>query len=104
MWQRLRPAILLLAAVVVLAAPASSQATLVFTRNPLSPTVYVANDNGSGARKVGAGTNPRVSPDGKTIVFYRLGKGKQPSELMTVPAAGGAAKRLASGWQDPFVF
>lgn len=85
-------------------APATSQATLVFTRNPLSPTVYVAKDNGSGARKVGAGTNPRVSPDGKTIVFYRIGKGMQPSELMTVPAAGGSPMRLASGWQDPFVF
>jgi Tol biopolymer transport system component len=104
MGQRLRPAILLLAAVVVLAAPESSQATLVFTRNPLSPTVYVAKDNGSGARRVGPGSNPRVSPDGQTIVFYRFGKSKRPSELMTVPAAGGTPKRLASGWQDPFVF
>jgi Tol biopolymer transport system component len=85
-------------------APATSQATLVFTRNPLSPTIYVAKDNGAGARKIGAGSNPRVSPDGQTIVFYRSGKGKQPSELITVPAAGGTPRRLASGWQDPFVF
>src|SRR5436305_9932917 len=104
MWQRLRPAILLPAALVALAAPASSQATLVFTRNPFSPTVYVANDNGSSARKVGSGSNPRVSPDGKTIVFYRLGKGNQPADLMVAPAAGGAPKKLLSGWQDPFVF
>jgi hypothetical protein len=87
-----------------LLAPASSQATLVFTRNPFSPTVYVANDNGSSARKLGAGSNPRVSPDGQTVVFYRLGKGNQPSELMLAPASGGPAKKLASGWQDPFVF
>ncbi|MFP5388115.1 MAG: TolB family protein, partial [Thermoleophilia bacterium] len=87
-----------------LAAPASSQATLVFTRNPLSPTVYVAKDNGSGVRKIGAGSNPRVSPDGQTIVFYRFGKGQQPSELMAVPTTGGPPRRLASGWQDPFVF
>jgi Tol biopolymer transport system component len=85
-------------------APATSQATLVFTRNPLSPTVYVAKDNGSGARKIGAGSNPRVSPDGKTIVFYRFGKGQRPSELMTVPAVDGTPRRLASGWQDPFTF
>jgi Tol biopolymer transport system component len=104
MWQRLRPAILPLAAVVVLAVPATSQATLVFTRNPFSPTVYVANDNGSAARKIGSGSNPRVSPDGKTIVFYRLGKGNQPADLMVAPAAGGAPKKLLSGWQDPFVF
>jgi len=88
----------------LLIAPASSQATLVFTRNPFSPTVYVANDNGSSARKVGAGSNPRVSPNGETVAFYRFGKGNQPSQLMVAPASGGAAKKLASGWQDPFVF
>ncbi len=87
-----------------LVVPASSQATLVFTRNPFNPTVYVANDNGSGARKVGLGSNPRVSPDGQTIVFYRLGKGNQPADLMVAPAAGGAPKKLMSNWQDPFVF
>jgi Tol biopolymer transport system component len=84
--------------------PATSQATLVFTRNPLSPTVYVANDNGSAARKVGSGSNPRVSPDGQTIVFYRFGQGRQPAQLMVASAAGGAARQLATGWQDPFVF
>jgi Tol biopolymer transport system component len=97
-----------LAVLAVLAAclivPASSQATLVFTRNPFNPTVYVANDNGSGARKVGLGSNPRVSPDGQTVVFNRLGKGNQPASLMVAPAAGGAPTKLMSNWQDPFVF
>lgn len=87
-----------------LVVPASSQATLVFTRNPFNPTVYVANDNGSSARKIGSGSNPRVSPNGQTVVFYRLGKGNQPADLMVAPAAGGTPRRLASGWQDPFVF
>ena len=87
-----------------LVAPATSQATLVFTRNPLKPTVYVAKNNGSAARKVGSGSNPRISPDGKTIVFYRFGQGKQPSQLMVAPASGGAPKQLATGWQEPFVF
>jgi Tol biopolymer transport system component len=85
-------------------APSSSQATMVFTRNPLSPTVFVANDNGSAARKLGAGSNPRVSPDGQTVAVYRIGKENQPSELMLAPASGGAPKKLASGWQDPLVF
>lgn len=87
-----------------LAVPASSQATLVFTRNPFSPTVYVANDNGSSARKIGSGSNPRVSPDGQTVAFYRVGRGNQPADLMIAPAAGGAPRKLLSGWQDPFVF
>ena len=41
----------------------------------LKPAVFVANDNGSNARKVGQGSNPRVSPDGRTVVFYRAGAG-----------------------------
>ncbi|HEV7399846.1 MAG TPA: hypothetical protein VGN84_06205 [Solirubrobacterales bacterium] len=64
----------------------------------------MANDNGSSARKLGAGSNPRVSPDGQTVAFYRIGKGNQPSELMVAAASDGVAKKLASGWQDPFVF
>lgn len=86
------------------AVPATSQATLVFTRNSLSPTVFVANDNGSSARKIGLGSNPRVSPDGQTIVFYRAGKGNQPADLMVAAATGGAARKLLSGWQNSFVF
>jgi Tol biopolymer transport system component len=84
--------------------PATSQATLVFTRNPLNPAVYVANDNGSAARKVGSGSNPHVSPDGQTIGFYRAGKGNQPADLMVAPAAGGTPRKLLSNWQDSFVF
>jgi Tol biopolymer transport system component len=97
--------IALLAALgVLLLVPASSQATLVFTRNPLHSTVYTANDNGSAARKVGSGSNPHVSPDGQTIAFYRFGNGNQPPALMVASVTGGAPRRLASGWQDPFVF
>jgi len=104
MAKKMRSLVVLAVLGVCLAVPASSQATLVFTRNPFNPTVYVANDNGSGARKVGSGSNPRVSPDGQTVVFYRLGKGNQPADLMVAPAAGGAPKKLMSNWQDPFVF
>jgi Tol biopolymer transport system component len=92
----------MLAAFVI--APAASNATLVFTRNPFSPTVYVANDDGAAARKVGSGSNPHVSPDGQTVAFYRFGKGNKPSELVVAPAAGGPVRKLASGWQDQFVF
>jgi Tol biopolymer transport system component len=101
---RLRSIGALAVVAVLLIVPASSQATLVFTRNPFNPTVFVANDNGSAARKLGAGSNPRVSPDGQTVAFYRVGKGNQSAELMVAPASGGTARKLASGWQDPFVF
>jgi Tol biopolymer transport system component len=84
--------------------PATSDATLVFTRNPLSPTVFAAKDNGSGAHRIGPGSGPRVSPDGQTIVFFRFGLGKQPSGLMVAPATGGTPKLLAANWQDPYTF
>lgn len=93
----------------LLVAPATSQASLVFTRNLsknglFNPTVYVANDNGSSARKIGLGSSPHVSPDGQTVAFYRSGKGNQPSELVVTPASGGSVRELASDWQDPFFF
>jgi Tol biopolymer transport system component len=91
-------------ALAFLAAPAGAQATLVFTRNPLNPAVFVAKDNGSGARRVGLGSSPRVSPDGQTIVFFRGTDGKKPSELITAPAIGGTPRTLATNWQDNFVF
>jgi Tol biopolymer transport system component len=86
-----------------LAVPATSQATLVFTRNPLNPAVFVAKDNGSAARKLGPGSSPRVSPDGQTVVFYRSGQGNRPPKLLIAPAAGGAPKELTD-WQESFVF
>ncbi|HEX4464875.1 MAG TPA: hypothetical protein VH042_09585 [Solirubrobacterales bacterium] len=104
MVKKLKSLVVLAVVGACLAVPASSQATLVFTRNPFSPTVYVANDNGSSARKLGSGSNPRVSPDGQTVAFYRFGKGNQPAELVVTPASGGPVRKLASGWQDPFVF
>ncbi len=101
---RLRSVVVLVVLGACLTAPASSQATLVFTRNPLSPVVYVANDDGSAARKVGPGSNPRVSPDGRTMVFFRSGKGRQPSKMMVASTAGGTPSGIALNWRDPFVF
>ena len=40
---------------VLLAVPAAAQATLAFVRNPLHPAVFVAGDDGSGAKKLVAG-------------------------------------------------
>jgi Tol biopolymer transport system component len=95
---------MLLVTMALLIAPSAAQATLVFTRNPLHPTVFAANDDGSGAHRVGSGSNPRVSPDGQTVVFYVFGQGRQSSKLMVGPAEGGSPRVLANNWQDPFVF
>jgi len=94
----------LLALVGCLALPATSQATLVFTRHVLHPVVFAAGDDGSGAHKIGSGSMPRVSPDGRTVVFHRFEPGRRLSALMVAPAEGGPAKALATRWQAPFVF
>jgi Tol biopolymer transport system component len=91
---------------VFVAAPATSQATLVFSRNPLNPTIWSAADNGSGVRRLVSGSNPRISPDGQIVAFLHQGKGRssQP-ELMLVPADGSAPiSGLATGWRETFVF
>jgi Tol biopolymer transport system component len=99
--------VLAFALLVALAAgPASAQATLVFTRNPFSPTVWSAADDGSGKRQLASGSNPRVSPDGQVVAFLHQGNGRTARpELMLVPADGSApVSRLATGWRETSAF
>jgi Tol biopolymer transport system component len=95
--------------VVVLVAsilPAAAQATLVFDRNPFKPSVWVAQDNGAGARLVAPGSLPRISLDGSTIAYMSVGSGSTYSpSLMVVPANGSAPPRLlAANWRGPYDF
>jgi dipeptidyl aminopeptidase/acylaminoacyl peptidase len=96
---------------VLLALPAAAQATLAYVRNPLHPTVYAAGDDGSGAKRLVAGENPHVSPDGKIVALLRqglVGKSKPPRtfpEMVLAPADGSAPPTvLARGWRLPEVF
>jgi Tol biopolymer transport system component len=102
---RAMPRAKLLAATLIaaglLALPAAARATLAYVRNPAKPVVYVANDNGGGARKVGLGNGPRVSPDGQLVVYLReLRSGV--TELLAAPAGGGASRVLMSNCQEGF--
>jgi hypothetical protein len=86
--------------------PATAQATLAFVRNPFNPVVWVAADDGSGAHRLVAGSNPHVSPDGRIVALLNQGKGRnaQP-ELILAPADGSAPpSALIGGWREPFVF
>ncbi|HEU4705687.1 MAG TPA: hypothetical protein VFS64_00690 [Solirubrobacterales bacterium] len=85
----------------LLAVPAAAQATLAYVRNPFHPTVFVANDDGSGAKRVDSGETPHVSPDGSTVAYLHQGA-KNAQELKLAPAAGGAARTLMVGWREPF--
>ena len=79
-----------------------AQATLVFSRSPFDPSVWSAANDGSGARRLAAGSDPRISPNGQIVAFLHQGKGRssQP-ELMLVPADGSApVSSLATGWRE----
>lgn len=95
---------LLLSALVLaalLVAPAAAQATLTYVRNPINPTVFVANDDGSGAKKIEAGELPRVSPDGNWVAYLHQGP-KNAQELKVAPVAGGPSRTLMVGLREPF--
>ena len=64
---------LLLGTALALAAAAPAQATLVYVKGAAtaSPTVYVARDDGSNPRKLGAGYSPVISPNGRWVAWVR---------------------------------
>ena len=83
----------------LLALPAGAGATLSYVKIPLQATVFVADDDGSGARKVATGHNPHVAPDGLSVAYLHEGpKGAQ--ELKIAPAAGGAGKTLLTNVRE----
>lgn len=85
----------------LLAVPAAAQATLTYIRNPTNPAVFVADDDGSGAKRIEAGELPRVSPDGNWVAYLHQGA-KNAEELKVAPVAGGLARTLMVGFREPF--
>src|SRR4051812_37086961 len=79
-------------------APAA-HATLVFNKgaDTSRATVWVAADDGKGARRIAAGLNPRISPDGITVTYQDPVK----SRLLSVPAAGGEGTVLLDPQWSP---
>lgn len=95
---------LLLSALVLaamLVPPAAAQATLTYIRNPFHPAVFVANDDGSAARKIEAGELPRVSPDGNSVAYLHMGP-KDAEELKVASVEGGTSRTLMSNFREPF--
>ena len=95
---------LLLPALVVaalLALPAGAGATLSYVKNPFNSTVFVANDDGSSARKVEAGHNPKVAPNGLSLAYLHEGP-KNAQELKLAPATGGPGRTLMTNLQEAF--
>jgi Tol biopolymer transport system component len=87
--------------VALLALPAAAQATLTYVRNPFHSAVFVANDDGSGAKKIEAGELPKVSPDGNWVAYLHQGA-RNAQELKMAPATGGPSRTLMVGFREPF--
>jgi hypothetical protein len=80
----------------LVAAPAA-QGALVYVKNPNSvkPTVWIAEDDGTGAKKVGGGSGPTISPDGKWVAWRNYAR----DAVMLRKASGGKAEQLARSIQ-----
>jgi Tol biopolymer transport system component len=94
---------ILFAIAALLALPAAANATLSYTKGLQKPRVYVAEDNGNGARQVGLGTNSHVSPDGEWIVYERESSSGS-SELRLYQVDIHKSERLLNPWAESFVF
>jgi Tol biopolymer transport system component len=84
-----------------LAFPVAAGATLSYVKNPFNSTVFVANDDGSGAKKVEAGHNPRVAPSGLSVAYLHEGP-KNAQELKIAPATGGLGRTLMTNLREAF--
>ncbi len=96
---KLIPALVAVAALLVL--PSAADATLAYCKNVFHSHVWVAQDNGKGARVIGAGTNPRVSPNGKLVIFEREGNGHVP-EMKLYDIATKKTKTILKPWRESY--
>ncbi|MFN8202429.1 MAG: hypothetical protein U0S48_07690 [Solirubrobacteraceae bacterium] len=100
--RRLAPSLAALAALLVLA-PAAS-ATLTYQAGVVRSTVWVANDDGSGAHKLAAGRNPSISPNGQAVAYGNRFSRATPV-LRLIPTAGGTPRTILTNWRyGPFAW
>ncbi len=101
---KLKLSVLLAALVALLAVPAGAQATLAYVTHVFHPHVVVAQNNGKGAKTIGAGTNAKVSPDGKLVAFEREANGKAGPEMKLYDLATGKTRTIFSPWRESYTF
>ncbi|MFT3865829.1 MAG: hypothetical protein QM729_16310 [Solirubrobacterales bacterium] len=93
---------LLLLVVALLALPAVANATLTYTKGLSKPKVYLAEDNGKGAKSIGSGSNSHISPNGETVIYER--ETKQGGEMRLYDVSVGKGERLLNPWVESYIF
>ncbi|UGS33784.1 TolB-like translocation protein [Capillimicrobium parvum] len=102
---RLRIALPLAVLAALLALPSFAAAALTYQTGVVRTSVWVAGDDGSGARRLAPGRNPSISPDGQTVAFGNRFTARNKPVLQVIPAAGGAARTIVTNWQyGPFAW
>jgi Tol biopolymer transport system component len=100
---KLIPALLVVAA--LLALPAAASATLAYNTNIFNPHIWVAkNDDGKGAKAIGAGSSAKVSPDGELVVFEREESNGKGPDMKLYDVATGKTKTIFSSWRESYSF
>jgi Tol biopolymer transport system component len=99
---KLKLPVFVLVLVAFLAIPAAAGATLTYTKGNTKPKVFIAENNGKGAKSIGAGRNSRISPNGETVIYER--ETKQGSEMRLYSVAVKKGERLLNPWTESFVF
>ena len=92
----------LLVVVALLALPAAAGATLTYTKGFQKPRVYYAENNGKGEHQIGLGRNPKISPDGETVIYEKETKSGAEMRLYSIALRKG--QRLMNPWRESFVF
>lgn len=57
---------------------------IAFDRGSATPAVWVAEANGRGARRLAAGSNPMLSPDGRYVAFQSLSSGTTQVQVLSI--------------------
>lgn len=95
----------------LLALPAAAGASVAFTRlaapytwqsQPLNPPIYVANNDGSGARKLSVtGSDPQISPNGTMVAYLVTSTPSYSSTLHIVTIATGVDVNSKTNCENP---
>ena len=81
-------------ALAALAFAAPAQARIAYDKGPttLHPHVFVAENDGSGQRRLAAGLFPHISPNGRWVAYTRPNQTTAHDELRVIGARGGRAR------------
>jgi Tol biopolymer transport system component len=99
--RKLTPVFLVVA---LLALPAAANATLAYSTNIFHPHITVAQDNGKGGKRIGAGTDAKVAPNGELVAFEREPANGKGPEMKLYDVATGKTRTLFTPWRESYTF